>query len=51
MPSIFHVKEENDVGEDSDEEDGEEASTARVGLSEHCSLSKAEEAGFEEYLA
>ena len=48
---MFHVKEENDLEEDSDEEDGdrEEASTARVGLSEHCSLTKAEEAGFQEY--
>ena len=42
-PSMFHVKEENDFGDITDEEDDdcEEAPTARVGLSEHSSLTVA----------
>ena len=40
---MFHVKEENDFGDITDEEDDdcEEAPTARVGLSEHRSLTVA----------
>ena len=42
-PSIFHVKEENDVEDDLNEDAGcEEASTTRVDLSEDAGLTPAE---------